>query len=99
MTAALAAPEVSAELVEDLLEALAELEIEVADESEAPALRGRFPDRLAREHRPPGPLGPGARLCHPGRAAGGDAARRGGRGGFDETVASLLGMGIGVVEG
>ena len=49
VTTALAAPEVSAELVEDLLEALAELEIEVADESEAPALRGPFPDRLARE--------------------------------------------------
>src|SRR3954454_25092612 len=47
-TAALAAPEGSGELVEDLLEALAELEIEVADESEAPALRGRFPDRRAR---------------------------------------------------
>ena len=39
-TTALAAPEVSGELVEDLLEALAELEIEVADESEAPPLRG-----------------------------------------------------------
>ena len=48
VTAALAAPEVSAELVEDLLEALGELEIEVADESEAPALRGSFPDRLSR---------------------------------------------------
>src|SRR5690242_7444867 len=48
VNAALAAPEVSAELIEDLLEALADLNIEIADESEAPALRGPFPDRLAR---------------------------------------------------
>ena len=99
VTAALAAPEVSAELVEDLLEALAELEIEVADESEAPALRGRFPDRLARD------IG---RLVRWGQERGYvtraellaamppaevDEAV------FDETVASLLRMGIRVVEG
>jgi hypothetical protein len=99
VTAALAAPEVSAELVEDLLEALAELEIEVADESEAPMLRGRFPDRLARE------IG---RLVRWGQERGYvtraellaamppdevDMAK------FDQTVASLLGMGIRVVEG
>ncbi|WP_431271369.1 RNA polymerase sigma factor region1.1 domain-containing protein [Dankookia sp. P2] len=99
VTAALAAPEVSGELVEDLLEALAELEIEVADESEAPVLRGRFPDRLARE------IG---RLVRWGQERGYvtraellaamppeevDEAR------FNDTVASLLGMGIRVVEG
>lgn len=99
VTAALAAPEVSAELVEDLLEALAELEIEVADESEAPVVRGRFPDRLARE------IG---RLVRWGQERGYvtraellaamppeqvDVTK------FDETVAALLGMGIRVVEG
>jgi len=99
VTVALAAPEVSAELVEDLLEALAELEIEVADESEAPPLRGRFPDRLARD------IG---RLVRWGQERGYvtraellaamppdlvDVAK------FDATVASLLGMGIRVVEG
>ena len=99
VTAALAAPEVSAELVEDLLEALAELEIEVADESEAPALRGPFPDRLARE------IG---RLVRWGQERGYvtraellaamppeevDEAR------FNDTVSSLLRMGIRVVEG
>lgn len=99
VTTALAAPEVSAELVEDLLEALAELEIEVADESEAPVLRGRLPDRLARE------IG---RLVRWGQERGFvtraellaamppeqvDVAQ------FDETVAALLGMGIRVVEG
>jgi hypothetical protein len=98
VTAALAAPEVSAELVEDLLEALAELEIEVADESEAPVVRGRFPDRLSRA------IG---RLVRWGQERGyvtraelldamppdevAEAV-------FDETVASLLGMGIRVVE-
>jgi hypothetical protein len=98
VTAALAAPEVSAELVEDLLEALAELEIEVADESEAPVMRGRFPDRLSRA------IG---RLVRWGQERGyvtraelldamppdevAEAV-------FDETVASLLGMGIRVVE-
>jgi hypothetical protein len=96
---ALAAPEVSAELVEDLLEALAELEIEVADESEAPVLRGPVPDRLARE------IG---RLVRWGQERGYvtrtellaamppdqvDEVR------FNDTVASLLGMGIRVVEG
>ena len=93
------APELSAELVEELLEALAELEIEVADEFEAPALRGRFPDRLARD------IG---RLVRWGQERGYvtrakllaamppaevDEAR------FNSTVASLLGMGIRVVEG
>ena len=99
VTTALAAPEVSAELVEDLLEALAELDIEVADESEAPVLRGPFPDRLARE------IG---RLVRWGQERGYvtraellaalppeevDEVR------FNDTVASLLGMGIRVVEG
>jgi hypothetical protein len=99
VTAALAAPEVSAELVEDLLEALAELDIEVADESEAPALRGRFSDRLSRAV---------GRLVRWGQERGYvtraellaamppeevDEAR------FNDTVAALLGMGIRVVEG
>ena len=99
VTVALAAPEVSAELVEDLLEALAELEIEVADESEAPPLRGHFSGRLARA------IG---RLIRWGQERGyvtraelldamppGEVAEAV----FNETVASLLGMGIRVVEG
>ncbi|TDH58750.1 hypothetical protein E2C06_30970 [Dankookia rubra] len=99
VNAALAAPDVSAELIEDLLEALADLNIEIADESEAPVLRGPFPDRLARE------IG---RLVRWGQERGYvtraellaamppdqvEEAR------FNETVATLLGMGIRVVEG
>ena len=98
VTAALAAPEVSGELVEDMLEALAELGIEVADESEAPPLRGPFPDRLTRAV---------GRLVRWGQERGyvtraelvaampedevSEAV-------FNETVAALLGMGIRVVE-
>jgi len=98
VTTALAAPEVSGELVEDLLEALAELEIEVADESEAPPLRGLFPDRLTRAV---------SRLVRWGQERGyvtraelvaAMPAEEVAEAVFDETVAALLGMGIRVVE-
>ncbi|MFZ4410413.1 MAG: RNA polymerase sigma factor region1.1 domain-containing protein [Paracraurococcus sp.] len=98
VTTALAAPEVSGELVEDLLEALAELEIEVADESEAPPLRGLIPDRLTRAI---------SRLVRWGQERGyvtraelvaAMPAEEVAEAVFDETVAALLGMGIRVVE-
>lgn len=98
VTAALAAPEVSGELVDDMLEALAELGIEVADELEAPPLRGVIPDRLTRA------IG---RLVRWGQERGyvtraelvaAMPVDQVDEKVFNETVAALLGMGIRVVE-